>query len=197
LSVDKAKALLRLVEGSEHAESVIPFLAVSLFGGLRPTEAQLLRWEFVHFRTKQIEVRAETSKTRETRFVEINPTLALWLQRFRKKVGPIVGSNFRKDWQAVREGTEFETWEKDVLRHCFGSYWLPIHRDRGRLAEEMGNSLSVVRRHYRKAIPRHTAQQFWELAPKTKPAKPTDTGKVIEFPKEVATKINIRQPTAT
>jgi integrase len=153
-------------------------LAVSLFGGLRPTEAQLLRWEFVHFRTKQVEVRRETSKTREGRFVEINPTLALWLQRFRKKEGPIVGSNFRKDWQAVREGTEFETWQKDILRHTYGSYWLPIYQDRAHLAELMGNSIQIIRRHYRRAVPKLAAEQFWKLRPEAK----APTGNVIDFP---------------
>jgi integrase len=183
---------LRSVEGSETA---LPYLAVSLFGGLRPGEAQQLRWEQIHFRTKQIEVLGATSKTRESRFVEINPTLGEWLRLFRKKTGPIIGPNFKNDWKAIRRAAGL--WQKDVLRHSFGSYWLPVHKDRGRLAEEMGNSLSVIKRHYKRAVPRHVALEFWELRPRSRTVKPTQTGKVIEFPKEVATKVNIRQPTAT
>jgi integrase len=182
LTVQEAKGLLRSAEASEHAENVVPYLAASLFAGLRPFEAQRLKWEQIDFKTKQIEIRGATSKTKETRYVEIEPVLAEWLRPFRKKNGPITGSNFRKDFEAVRESTKIERWPVDVLRHSFGSYWLPIHKNRVDLAEKMGNSIQIIKRHYRKAIPKHVAKQYWEIRPKTKPAKPTETGKVIEFP---------------
>jgi integrase len=50
---------------AQAPESTLPYLAVSLFGGLRPGEAEQLRWEYVHFDTEEIEVLAKTSKTRK------------------------------------------------------------------------------------------------------------------------------------
>jgi integrase len=194
LTVQQAKELLRSAEASDQPEDVVPYIALSLFAGLRPGEAQQLSWERINFNTKQIEVTASTSKTRETRFVRIEQTLAHWLLRYRKKNGPIAGTNFAKLFRAIKAAAGFGTgtdalysWHKDVLRHCFGSYWLPLYGDRARLAEEMGNSITVIKTHYRRAIPRQMAAPFWQLRPNArtlhKPVSPaSDTAKIVAFP---------------
>jgi integrase len=184
LSVKEAKGLLRAAEESEQAQKVVPYLAASLFGGLRPGEAQLLRWEQIDLANKQIEIRAETSKTRQSRFVEIGPTLAQWLKPFRQKSGPIVASTFKRDMAATRATNG--RWPKDVLRHSYASYWLACNPDRARLAETMGNSPAVIAKSYRRAIPKRVAAEFWKIRPSgAKPTKPI--GKtVIEFPTQPA-----------
>jgi integrase len=175
LSVAEAEKLLRTAQGSPYAASVIPYLCVSLFAGLRPGEAHQLKWEQIHFETEQIEVLRATSKTRETRFVTIDPLLAQWLLPYRKSHGQIVGSNFTKDWKAMRQSAGYNEgsnpWPVDVLRHSFGSYWLAIHQDRARLAEEMGNSVEIIKKFYKRAIPRQAAETFWQLEPDPQPAK--------------------------
>jgi integrase len=152
---------------------------VSLFAGLRPGEAEQLTWEKIHFETSEIEVLGATSKTREERFVHMEPTLIEWLLPYRKVGGPIVGSNFAKDIKQVRRSAGFGTdkniaacrWPKDVLRHTYASYWLPIHKDRAHLAELMGNSLAVIKACYKRAIPETTAERFWALQPLNKAAQ--------------------------
>jgi integrase/nucleotide-binding universal stress UspA family protein len=195
LSVQEARELLRSAEASEHARNVVPYLAVSLFGGLRPFEAQQLRFEQIDFTGKQIEVLKETSKTRETRFVHIEPALVQWLKPFREKRGLIVGesSNFGEALREVKRQAGFGSgangtrrWPKDVLRHSYGTYWLKVHNDRPHLAELMGNSLAIIKRHYRRAVPKHAAQSFWQIRPKgTKPVKPVSET-IIEFPTQTA-----------
>jgi integrase len=182
LTVPEVRQLLAAAQSCELAASVVPYLAVQLFAGLRPFEAAQLRWERVRFDTKQIEVRGETSKTRETRFVEMEPLLTEWLLPFRLSDGPITGPRFARTLQAVKAAAGFTSgddqtrpWPTDVLRHCFGSYWLAVHNDRAHLAELMGNSLAVIKTHYRRAIPREVAQEFWQLAPS--PA--ATSGKII------------------
>jgi integrase len=75
LQVDQAAALLRAAEISSRAQSVVPYLLCALFAGLRPGEAEQLTWKNIHFETSEIEVLAATSKTREDRFVHMEPTL--------------------------------------------------------------------------------------------------------------------------
>jgi integrase len=179
LSVPEVKALLRRAEESEQAQKIVPYLVVSLFAGLRPGEGQQLRWERIDLANKQIEVRAETSKVKETRFIEINPTLAQWLKPFRQKSGPIVASSFSRDLAATRTNGN---WPKDVLRHSFASYWLPCNPNRAALAETMGNSISVIKKSYRKAIAKRVAAEFWKIRPKGRAPKPVTEGKVIDFP---------------
>jgi integrase len=184
LTVKEAKALLRAAEESEHAANVVPYLAVSLFAGLRPFEAQQLRYEQIDFRTRQIKVLAQTSKTRETRFVEIEPLLMDWLKPYRKNTGQIVGPGFRKDWDTVRRSAGITSWPVDVLRHMFGSHWLAVHKNRADLAERMGNSVQIIKRNYRRAIPKQIAEQYWKLRPKASGPKPAKSEVIIKFPTE-------------
>jgi integrase len=184
LSVEEIERLLRVAEHSENPATVLPYLAVSVFCGLRPGEAQQLRWENIHFETGQLEVRGITSKVRESRFVEMEPTLIEWLLPYRHRRGRIIGYAFVRDWQAVREKAGFtfgdddrNPWPVDVLRHCYGSYWLAVNADRAKLAENMSNSVEVIRRNYRKAIPRKVAEAFWALRPLT-----SAKGKLIALP---------------
>jgi integrase len=175
LGVEAAEELLHTALTGSHAASVIPYLCLSLFAGLRPGEAQQLKWEQVHFATGQIEVLKSTSKTKETRFVTLSSILTEWLLPFSKHRGPITGSNFTKHWKAVRQSTgynpESNPWHVDILRHTFASYWLAIHQDRARLAEEMGNSADVIKRFYKRAISRQSAEAFWKLEPVLQPAR--------------------------
>ena len=179
LSVEAAAALLLAALNSKRPASVVPFIAVQLFAGLRPYEAARLTWERIHFETKQIEVLASTSKTRETRFVELAPLLAECLWPYRLTKGPITGPRFVSTLAKVKTAAGFTVgvdksnpWPTDVLRHCFGSYWLAVHKDRAHLAELMGTSLDMIKTHYKRAIPEPLAKEFWKLSPAIgKPAK--------------------------
>lgn len=164
LSIDEVQRLITAALCSAKAGTIIPFIAVQLFGGLRPYEAAGLRWEFIHFESGQIEVKAATSKTRENRFVPMEPALIEALMLSRKSRGPIIGPGFRNALRAVKHSAGFEVWPVDVLRHCYGSYWLAVHRDRAHLAELMGNSLAVIKAHYRRAIPEKIAGEYWRLS---------------------------------
>ena len=179
LSVDQVRRLLTSCH--DEVSGVFPFLSLQLFAGLRPHEASQMRWEYLHFETSQIEVRAATSKTRESRFVPMNSTLVEMLLSYRRLHGPIIGARFDPTLREVKTAAGFgpsNPWPKDVLRHCFGSYWLAVHMNRAELAEVMGNSVSVIKRHYRRAIPETVAAKYWTLA--------LEPAKIVEFPSSEA-----------
>lgn len=171
LTVEQSKILLRAAAASKEAECAVPYAAICLFTGLRPGEAEQLRWEQIHFDTDTIEVLSQTSKTRDGRFVPIEPTLRVWLELHKKTTGRIIGTNFRNVWRAVKAmaakagGLDFMHKNYDVLRHTYASYWLPIHKNRTELAEHMGNSVGVIKKHYRRPILETTAKAFWSLTP--------------------------------
>lgn len=182
LRIDQTEALLRAGEAFKNSASVVPYLAIGLYAGLRPTEAELLCWERIDFAAKQIKVLGSTSKTRETRYVHMEETLIAWLLAYRKRSGLIIGSNLDKDLKAVKAKAGFgsgegrEPWAPDVMRHSYASHWLPIYKDRAHLAEEMGNSVEVIRKNYRRAIPEEIARKYWALRPGRGP------GKVVRLP---------------
>ena len=180
LSIQETKRLLLAAIKSEYPASVISYLVVQLFGGLRPFEAERLDWGRIYFETgiEQIEVLGETSKTGETRYVHLEPALAAWLTPLRQAEGRIIGPYFVETLRAVKEKAGFtfgedttRPWPKDVLRHSFGSYWLAVRKDRAHLAEEMGNSVAVIKKRYRKAIPDAIAEGFWKILPKIRKGK--------------------------
>ena len=171
LAIDQAKQLLAKAQKSEFKDVAVPYAALCLFAGLRPGEAEQLDWAQVHFASKSIEVLGHTSKGRETRFVPMEAALIRFLKPHAKKQGHVVGSNFRKKWEAVKRAAGYDPtdqklrWVQDILRHTYASYWLAIHQNRAALAEHMGNSVEVIRAHYRRPILAAVARQYWVLSP--------------------------------
>jgi hypothetical protein len=53
----------------------------------------------------------------------------------------------------------------NVLRHTFGSYHYALHRNENLTAAEMGNSPTMVFRHYRAVGTPEAATRFWNLLP--------------------------------
>lgn len=167
LTVEETNKLLR---AAERSPALLPHVTIGLLAGLRPGEVVGLRWTDVHFETSQIEVRPETSKTRQRRFVPIDSRLAEWLLPHRRPSGSVTPANVVKLWRALRAEAGLSklsggrSWQ-DILRHTYATYWLALHGDRPRLAENLGNSVDVIRAFYRKAIPRAEAEKFWSLRP--------------------------------
>lgn len=173
LTVEEVKDLLvACAVVATPYDGILAYVGACVYAGLRPGEAQQLRWEDFDWMTMQITVRAETSKTRQTRYVTIEQAMGKAINCIlaAKMTGPIVDGTFREVWEGVRihagyalQGKPGKVWHPDVMRHTYGSMWLAVHNDRPRLAELMGNSVEVIRRHYRKAIAKEEAEKFWAL----------------------------------
>jgi integrase len=83
---DEMKELLA-VASPEH----VPFLAISLFAGVRHAELQRLDWAQVKRKGMIIEIKAGTAKTASRRVIPILPNLAKWLKPHWKTTGEICG----------------------------------------------------------------------------------------------------------
>jgi len=187
LDLKQVRRILSAADASENRDIVLPYAAVCLFAGLRPnSEAEQLRWQDINFSTGDIHVRAETSKTREERFVPMEANLIAWLESCPiRHPGPIIGlipGRFSQRWDGIKRlagykvGAEpdkgwpamAQDWPVDAMRHTFASMWLATHKSRAELAERMGNSEKIIRQHYRRAIRPEVAQEFWEIMPESK-----------------------------
>ncbi|MDD2707545.1 MAG: phage integrase SAM-like domain-containing protein [Verrucomicrobiae bacterium] len=172
LTVEQAKKLVEAAYASSFRERATPYALLGLFAGLRPSEAEDLRRGDIHFETQEIKVISRKLRG-EIRYVHMRDSLSKRMNKF-KWDGSLAGQNWQKQIQAVKtmagfgEKTPFPT---DCLRHSFASYWLAMslagaagfEGGSARLAEIMGNSVDVIKEHYRKAIPRTTAEQFWAI----------------------------------
>ena len=166
--------VLALLEAAmKEKESVrammIPYLALGLFAGLRPEEAQKMRWERIEQldeekRIAQVKVPAEISKIGETRYADLSETGWDLIKPFLKQSGPIGWS--RRAFRRIRDKAGFagSTWPADCIRHTYASNWLAVHKERSHLAEIMGNSSAIIRRHYKRAIPIKEAEIYFKIS---------------------------------
>lgn len=163
LTVEEAVKIVESAERSPFAKSLAPFVYLGLFAGMRPWEVMGLSWDDIQ--GNQIRVNWNTSKRRETRFIQMEPGLQQKLEKHRAS-GPIRCENFDAVWLAARMDAGWgpkKPWPRDVLRHSFASYWLAVHKNRAELSEIMGNTPEIIRRHYRKAVPVDAAKAFWAI----------------------------------
>jgi integrase len=198
----KAEELLRLL-AAKYPQYVL-YHALGLFAGLRPEESQYLEWSQIHLDERTITVLAETSKIKETRNVHIEDTLHSWLVAYKPNephgyITPQVNfknynlqihiaAGYRGTLAKKENGKITRTlhnpdkagWPVDVLRHSYGSYWLSKHGNRAQLAENMGNSIQIIKKHYKRVVSKSATEAFWSILPastaSTTTAVPTKHG---------------------
>jgi len=175
LAPKQISQLLAACRGHEQSTLLVPYFAVGCLAGLRPFEAEKLDWEDINLSSKQIKVWKNTSKNRVSRYVNLSPEALKMLTPYKRESGCITGDikgSWRRYWEEARgqAGFTFEKrniqgspWPMDCLRHTFASYWLTRHSDKNELANQMGDSVAVINKHYRRAIPRSEAAAFWRI----------------------------------
>jgi integrase len=179
LTVEECKHLMKVCE-DKHKDLTL-YTAICLFAGLRPTECKLLKWEQIHLEEKQITVLHGTTKVKETRNVPIEENLMQWLHNYKGErkglVTPHTKANLRPRLERLRvdagykllgENPDGKVWVEDVLRHTYASYWLGRTKDRSHLAENMGTSLKMIKKHYKQVVSASSTAAFWAITPTAK-----------------------------
>jgi integrase len=158
------------------AEAFTPYVAVGLFAGLRPHEAQRTCWEHIDFGNKHFDLPASITKEKKRRIIPFLGKIEAWLLPYRKDSGPIVPLNFRRRFWAVTERAGFRPseenkkapgWPPDLLRHSFGSYFVAWEEDAGKTGLYMGHrDANMLFDHYRAVIKNLAdVEAYWNLHP--------------------------------
>lgn len=167
LTVDQVSALLKAC--LSHDPDLIPLVAVSVFGGLRPTEAKRFLWE--HIKGDLIEVQVKKLRSHRRRFVTISPTLQAWLDLG----GNLELKNLRRRLSTVRAAAAIP-WPADCLRHSFATYHLAHFRNVASTSHEMGHrNATMLFEHYRELVTPECARRFWEIKPTKNPSAPPNS----------------------
>jgi len=156
-------------EKQKVRQVMVPYLVLGLFAGLRPEEAQKMKWEWIaafdeEKKTAQVKVPAEISKISESRYADLSEAGWNLIKPYIKQSGPIGWS--RRAFRRIRDKAGFAglEWPADCIRHTYASNWLALHKERSHLAEIMGNSAAIIRRHYKRAIPIKDAETYFEIS---------------------------------
>jgi integrase len=176
LSLADCKAILGAAEA--HKGGILaPYVAVCLFGGLRPAEAARLDWQQVNLKDGEILLGQDQTKTKKSRVIKLCPTLAAWLKAHKGK--PFYPANWRKEFDAVKGAAGLKEWPSDVMRHTAISHYFRKSGSYGFTAEQFGNSESIIKNHYQGRVSSEDTKAFYKIMPgNVLPVKETQNGKV-------------------
>jgi len=145
------------------------FVTVCMFAGLRPeAEAMKLKREDIR---ETGDIRVQSSKTSQFRYVRMENGVKNALLS-PKWEGPMISGNWRRRWEQFLEKAGFRIrdknpngmkWPHDVMRHTYCSYHLAFFQNEALTAHLAGHDVKVLRKNYRRPIPKSEGKKFWEI----------------------------------
>jgi integrase len=153
--------------------SVLPFIAIGMFAGLRSAERNELDWCDIHMEGAEpyIDLSAEIAKTGRRRIVPIQPALREFLAPFVKSKGRIIPltSNglpaYQNAWERSLKAAGLWPWSENRLRDSFVSYRYEFTGCAEITAKEAGHSVQVMFGRYQRLVTRAGAEIFWAIRP--------------------------------
>jgi integrase len=173
----------------EHDLALLPYRVIGFFCGVRPEgELTRLEWADLDQGDRVLKLRAEITKKRRLRFVDVSANAMAWLEAYKARGGNVEGSvtpfspadlrdHHRANWGRVvgvtKAGKPKRRWIQQGMRHSFCSYWLALHEDIDRLVIQSGHeSKEVMWRNYYRHATKAKAEKFWEIMPVRADAPP-------------------------
>jgi integrase len=173
LTIDQVTALLTIRQHDEEQgraqKSLVPFLAIQLFAGLRHSEAARLDWRDIHFGEHSIYVPKAIGKGGNARVAPISENLAAWLKSYARRSGPVTslsqisGALTKAKRNANIPAGDGET--KNILRHTAISYRMAAIQDIAKVALQSGNSPAIIRKHYGRPMPQEEGKRLFTIYP--------------------------------
>ena len=213
LNLAEVRKLLDVAAAYKEGK-LVPYISVALFAAIRPTELARITWDNIDLEAGTITIGAKMAKMRQRRIVEMacltenvenvqkgkkankgkettptTPTanLLAWLKPHAAAKTLFRGTNWRKDFDAVKlaagfgnpdikpagEETEaakqqrkaLKPWTPDILRHTGISNHLACFQHEGKTAAWAGNSPDIIQRHYKGLVKQPDAKEFWTIKP--------------------------------
>lgn len=155
LTPDEVRAMLE--EARRTAPHIVPFVAISVFAGVRNQELLRLQWSDIDFNHNVIRIDSYKAKTRARRLVTMQPNLIEWL----KLGGSLPPQRYLYHWKRIRP----ERYQVDAMRRTFCSYHLTQFGSAAQTAIQAGHSEPVLFSHYRGLVSQQDAKTFWNIAP--------------------------------
>ncbi len=150
--------------------TLLPFIVLGLFVGVRPEELEKLKWGDWDAKHGTITIDAAAAKTSRRRRVTLHATAQEWLKVCKVgKPGALIAPKkvtLRRYRRKIRDTAKIE-WGQDVLRHTAGSYLLALHKNAHEVSNMLGNSARILERHYKDLVTASDCEEFWALTPQT------------------------------
>jgi integrase len=130
LTVEQAKKCATVIR--HEFPVALGWLALALFCGLRPEEAEKLQWSGIDLQKGIVTVDAAASKVRWRRLVYCTPCSIQWLTKAKALNAslPIPRQTRRRALALMGAKLGFNFWPKDILRHTCASMLMATWEDR-------------------------------------------------------------------
>jgi integrase len=162
--------------------SMMGFIVLGMFGGLRPAEIQRLDWSAVDVEEGTVIVAGAQAKTRRRRVVDLSGNAVEWLRcaqnvetRMRNEEGPICGRYWDARWRMFRrslgwavgsgergitetvgpgdkEWGRLGLWPHNALRHTYASMHYAMWQDEAKLQAQMGHESAAMLHRHYRAL---------------------------------------------
>jgi integrase len=146
-AADLRKIVAALQVTRQH---LLRLVALVCFAGLRPSEAVRLDWAEVG--GDYIRLPGKKSKTGYSRQIPIQENLKAWLAQWRQEAGLVCFNINPKHVNVAIFRASGVRLTHDGMRHGYGTHRQMILKNVAQVANEMGNSVQVCRRHYLNAF---------------------------------------------
>lgn len=150
---------------------ILPALIIGFFAGMRPSEIERLDLETIDLDRVDflvLGVKPDGTKTKSgSRMAPITEALRAWLTSQPRRIGkalPLSTEEQSTEWQAIRKAAGVRKIH-DGARHSFISYRTAEIRDVARVADECGNSPTVIKESYREVVPQEAAAKYFAIRP--------------------------------
>jgi integrase len=158
----------------------LPYRVFTFFCGIRPEgELERMEWSDVRIKEKTVVLRAEITKTKRKRFVDLSRNAIEWLNEYKTRGGKMTGLvapwthqvRRSKHRNSYRE-CGIKKWIQQGARHSYCSYWLAKHKDANKLVLQSGHTdADTMWRLYHQGVTAQEARAFWASRP-PKSARP-------------------------
>ena len=179
LTVDQCRALLAAAAVKKPA--MVPFLAVSLFTGIRPGEMEKLRAGNIG--AQYVRLDGSITKTADARNVAVRPVLSAWLKVCPLREGRIAPYSTKHLYGAIRKvrywtqrlaketgvkAYAVDVWPDDCTRHSYATYIYELEKDAAATAADLGHvGTDVFFRHYRALAHPGDGKKFVGITPES------------------------------
>ena len=145
----------------------VPCMAIGAFAGMRSAEIERLEWSDIDLATRFITIRKGVAKTAMRRNIPISDNLLEWLSPYASHAGKVWKGTHDAYYETQQKASlkSEVPWVHNGLRHSFGSYRYAQLGDAGKLAGEMGNTASVVHKHYRELVKAADTVKYFSVKP--------------------------------
>lgn len=160
----EAESAIRHIE--KHERGYLAHYALRMFAGLRTSEAEQMRWEWIDFENRRITVPAHICKTRDAWVIlpEYCPsTVFEWLIPLRQESGAIQKPAGKA---RIRIATAC-AWKPNVLRHTFATMHVALYGDESKtILATRHTNIGTLRANYRGVNQtKADAERFFALRP--------------------------------